>query len=309
MKATSVLLSVSNYWRTVRKHTLEICMTLPTLLYLYGFSIIILYKLVQLALTYVVAGNTSYPSLTNFTALAANPDFNRAFWNTFLFALVGTPLELIAGLVLAMLIYRQFRGRGVVRSFFILPLAIPVIVTATVLYILSDFPSGHINSLLCGKYAFFPAVLDNPINWRTTPAFSLGLSLFGKIWRDMPISMLLLLAGLTTISPEQYEAVETMGGSTFQKFRYITLPSLIPSISMVLILRNVEMWKEFIFPFILAGRFQLLGTLIEEVYHSWRSPTEAAAISIVLILSIAASSAILFMLTSALKRRFFNLYD
>jgi ABC-type sugar transport system permease subunit len=300
---------LKKYIDFVRKYALELCLIIPTFFYLFGFLLIILQKLVQLSLTHVTPQQDLYPSLQNFVEVAKNPDFNQAFWNTLVFTIFGTPLELVFGLVLALLIFRQFKGRGIVRSFFILPFAIPTIVTATVLYILSDYPFGHINSLLCGKYAFFPQLLDTPINWRSTPVFSLGLSLFGKIWRDMPISMLIILSGLTTISQEEYEAVDTMGGNNYIKFRYITLPHLIPAIASVLILRTIEMWKEFIFPFVLAGQFPMLGTLIEDVYHSWHSPTEAATISLFLMACIAASSAILFLITNALKKKFFNEYD
>lgn len=290
----------------LRLYVWEICIILPAFIYLFGFLIIISGQLVNLSLTYAGPSSDTYPTLQNFVNLAGNQDFNNALKNTIVFFFIGMPLELIFGLAMALLIYRQFRGRGIARSLFILPMAIPPIVTATMLYILSDYPAGHINSLLTGKYAFFPEILTNPVNWRSSPSVALGLSMFGKIWRDTPISMLFLLSGLTTITLEQYEAVETMGGNTFTKFRYITLPSLIPAISYVMLLRTVEMWKEFIFPFILAGQFPLLGTLIEEVYHNWHSPTEAAAISIILMLCIVISSALVYLLSHILKRSFFN---
>jgi len=270
-------------------------MFLPTFLYLVGFLILIFYYLVTLSLTNADAGLAGgFPSLANYRYIFISAEFRSAFLNTVLFVLIGTPLELIAGLVLALIIHKQFPLRGWVRSFFIIPLAIPAIVSAIILYILFAYPNGHVNNLLMGQYPFFPAILETPFNFRASAFYSLGISLIGKVWRDMPISMLILLAGLTSITQDQYAAAETMGASERQKFRYITLPLLLPSIASVLLIRSIEMWKEFIFPYFLARRYRLMGTLIEELYHDWHKTGEATAVSVVLVASIILSAILLF---------------
>jgi ABC-type sugar transport system permease subunit len=279
----------------IRKYRVELVMLLPVFLYLLGFLIIIFFYIISLSLTYMAPDfSEQFPSLRNFSDIFSASEFRNAFINTLLFVFIGTPLELIAGLVLALLIYRNFRFRGLVRSIFIIPLAVPAIVTAIILYVLSDYPTGHVNSLLMGQYSIFPRVLDAPINWRSTAFFSLGISLLGKVWRDMPISMLILLAGLNSITEDQYKAAETMGANERQKFRFITIPLLLPAISTVLIIRSIEMWKEFIFPYFLARRYHLFGTYIEYLYHDCQSSGRAAAVSIFLVLSILSFSAFLF---------------
>jgi ABC-type sugar transport system permease subunit len=268
---------------------------LPVFLYLFGFLVVIFTCLVNLSLTYTFPDFTEhFPTLRNFTEMFVSTDFHRACLHTILFVTVGTPLELVAGLVLALLIYRQFVLRGVVRSIFIIPLAVPAIVTAIILYVLSDYPLGHINSLLMGHYSVFPKVMDTPINWREGAVVSLGISLLGKVWRDMPISMLILLAGLNSITQDQYYAAETLGATERQKFKYITIPLLLPSISTVLIIRSIEMWKEFIFPYFLARRYHLFGTYIEYLFHESNAGGKAAAVSIVLVVCIVIFSALLF---------------
>ncbi|OGS37455.1 MAG: hypothetical protein A2293_11010 [Elusimicrobia bacterium RIFOXYB2_FULL_49_7] len=279
----------------LRKYRVEFFMFLPTFLYLVGFLILIFYYLVTLSLTNADAGLAGgFPSLANYRYIFISAEFRSAFLNTVLFVLIGTPLELIAGLVLALIIHKQFPLRGWVRSFFIIPLAIPAIVSAIILYILFAYPNGHVNNLLMGQYPFFPAILETPFNFRASAFYSLGISLIGKVWRDMPISMLILLAGLTSITQDQYAAAETMGASERQKFRYITLPLLLPSIASVLLIRSIEMWKEFIFPYFLARRYRLMGTLIEELYHDWHKTGEATAVSVVLVASIILSAILLF---------------
>jgi ABC-type sugar transport system permease subunit len=207
-------------------------------------------------------------------------------------------------MIAAFLVVREFAGRGVIRSVLILPLAIPAIVTAIMLYIMFDFPGGHINDILMGRHSFFPfQLIAEPVNWRGSGFFALIVSIVGKVWRDMPISMLIILAGLQSISKDQYEAAATMGASTFQTFMKITLPLLTPAMATVLVLRSIEVWKEFIFPFILAGSYPLLATLIERAYHEWRDPHEASAIALILLGLIILSTIVIFYVLKWLRKQ------
>jgi ABC-type sugar transport system permease subunit len=215
---------------------------------------------------------------------------------------VGTPIELAAGLFLALLLYRNFFMRGVVRSFFLIPLAVPALVTAILLFILFDFPGGHINDFLLGKYGV-PALIDAPVNWRGARVLSLGLSLLGKVWRDMPISMLILLAGLSAIDPELFDAAKTMGAGFRARLRSIILPLLIPSCATVMLLRSIEMWKEFIFPFVLAGKYSMFGTLIESLYNDWGATHEAAVVALVLVACIVVTAFVFLAVMEAFRKR------
>ena len=257
----------------------------PAALYLFGFLIIVFVYLACLSLS-DPSINAQFPTIKPFKVLFEDPQFNSALVNTIVFTVVGTPLELLAGLLFAMLVYRSFFMRGFIRSLFLIPLAIPALVTAMLIFVLFDFPGGHVNHLLLGKYPIFPAVIDYPIGWRGSNLFAMGISLLGKIWRDMPISMLILLAGLNSIDPELFDAAKTMGASLRKRFSSIIIPMILPSISSVLLLRSVEMWKEFIFPFVLAGRNRLLGTLIDFYYNNLGNSHMAAAVAIVMVVCI-----------------------
>jgi len=287
-----------------KRNLFGIIILTPAALYLVGFLLIILFKVVALALTHVSPSGSLFPTAHHFIALSRNPEFRHAFVRTVSFTLIGTPLELITGMVVALLLVREFKGRGAIRSLMILPLAIPTIVTAIVLYIIFDFPGGHVNDILMGRHAFFPfQIISYPVDWRGSGFFALMVSMFGKVWRDMPISMLIILAGLQAISKDQYEAARTLGASSLQTFLKITLPLLTPAMSTVLVLRSIEVWKEFIFPFILAGSYPLLATLIERAYHEWRNPNEASAIALVLLVLIILSTVLIFHVLKWLRRR------
>ena len=258
----------------------------PAAAYLLAFLIIVLVYLVGLSFSSIVEGKAFFPTLNPVHAVLASHGFREALANTFFFVIIGTPLELFAGLFLALILYRSFFLRDFIRSLFCIPLAVPALVTAILLFILFDFPGGHINHLLMGKYGHLPGLINEPLNWRGTKALALGISLLGKVWRDSPISMLILLAGLNSIDPELFDAAKTMGAGFRARLWHIILPLLIPSCATVILLRSIEMWKEFIFPFVLAGKYSLLGTLIESLYNDWGSSNEAAVVALVLVLCI-----------------------
>jgi ABC-type sugar transport system permease subunit len=276
---------------------------LPAAIYLLGFLIVVLVYLFGMSFAVVSNGGMSPPSLGPVLEIVSLAEFRKALLNTLLFVVVGTPLELVVGLALALLLSRALRLRGLLRSILIIPMAVPALVTATLLFILFDFPGGHVNHLLLGKYALFPPVLDAPLNWRGSQFFALGISMLGKVWRDTPISMLILLAGLNAIDPELFDAAKTMGANARQRLRQVILPLIIPSISAVVLLRSIEMWKEFIFPFVLAGRYHLLGTLIESLYNDWGNANAAAVVALILVLCIVVSAFCFLQVIELLRRR------
>jgi ABC-type sugar transport system permease subunit len=280
---------------------------LPAAAYLVGFLVIVGVYLTALGFSFEKNGVTSFPSLKAINAVFANPEFAHALVSTTLFVAVGTPLELAVGFCLALILYQQFRFRNMVRSLFLIPLAIPALVTATLLFILFDYPGGHVNLFLTGRYHFFPAIVNAPVNWRSTEFFALGISLAGKVWRDMPISMLILLSGLNSIDLELFDAARTMGAGLRTRILRIALPLMIPSISAVILLRSIEMWKEFIFPFILAGKFPLLGTLIESLYNDWGNSSGASVVALVLVLCILITTFVFLTIMEIVRKRLVRL--
>ncbi len=72
----------------------------------------------------------------NFIELASSKEFREAFLRTFYFVIIATPLQLITGMIIAILINKEFKGRGIIRSIYLLPLAIPTIVTTAILLLM-----------------------------------------------------------------------------------------------------------------------------------------------------------------------------
>ncbi len=283
------------------KSILPLWPLLPAAFYLITFLFVVLSYLLYLSFS---TASGAFPTLATAGNVFAMNEFRQAFVSTLLFVIVGTPLELVAGLALAMLIYKPFFLRSIVRTLFIIPLAVPGLVTATLLFIIFDSNGGFMNHILMGKYWFFPHVIRHAVDWRGAQWSALSVAMIGKIWRDVPISMLILLGGINAIDPELFDAAKTMGAGLRQRFRYVILPLIIPAISSVLLLRSIEMWKEFIFPYILAGRYHLLGTLIEFLYMEWggKYEHEAAFVALVLVGCIVVSVAVFMFLVDIVRR-------
>ena len=265
---------------------------IPAFLYLFSFFVIISVFLLKF----------SFSGDIPLIHLLSVDEFKAALWRSFWFMGVGTPLQLVVGLLLALLIQQSFKGVGVVRSLFMIPIAIPALVTAIIIDLLFSYPFGPVNNLLLGRHDFFPQIVSLPINWSGSEFLSLGLAVLGKTWRDMPISMLILLAGLQSIELEQYEAAKTMGARRGQQFKYLTLPLLTPAILTILILRSIENWKEFVFPFVLAPAYPLLGVLIERLYHVEQNPALAASVALGLVILIALTTLVFTSITKMVRK-------
>lgn len=257
----------------------------PAVSYVSLFFVIILFNLFIYSFTRYSGGMAQEATIQNYIKVFTSEEFHTAYLRTLIFVLIVTPAQLVTGFITASLINRSFRGRGFVRGIFVIPLTLPVLVTASVFFILFS-KTGHINALLLGQYSFFPQVIDKPISFIGSSTGSFILTAIVKVWRDTPASMLILLAGMQSIDASQYEAAMTMGATSLQRTFYITVPSLLPSISSVLVLRSIEAWKEFVFPYILSPSFPLLSVLIDKYYNIMRDPGLTAVVGIVLIVSI-----------------------
>ena len=286
----------------LKKNFFNIMVLLPAVAYIGIFFLIIVINLIVFSFTNYVGGFAQEPTLLNYTRVLASPEFQQAYTRTLAFMLVVTPLQLITGLIVASLLNKSFRGRGIARGVMLIPLALPVLVTASVFFILFS-KNGHINALLLGQYPFFPKLINAPVTFIGTANGSFILTVCAKVWRDTPASVLILLAGMQSIDGVQYEAAKTMGAKPMQTFLYITVPLLIPSISSVLVLRSIEAWKEFVFPYILAPSFPLLSVIIDRYFTQQRDPGITAVVGLILIASIVIFSQILKFLLSLIQKR------
>lgn len=273
----------------------------PAVTFVTIFFFVVLVNLLSYSVTLYSGSIPVGQGLQNYLTVFQDSVFQSALLRTLIFALVVTPLELITGLWTASMINRSFKGRGIVRGIFIMPLALPVMVTASAFYILFS-SNGHINALLQGQYSFFPALTSQPISFIGSSIPSFILVTIVKVWRDTPAAMLILLAGMQSVDQSQYEAARTMGCNRRQQLMYVTIPLLLPSISSVLVLRSIEAWKEFVFPYILSPSYSLMSMVIDKYFNLDQNPGMAAVAGIVVIICILAFSQLMKLITRTINQ-------
>jgi multiple sugar transport system permease protein len=151
--------------------------------------------------------------------------------------------------------HAAFRGQGVLRTVILVPWAVLTVVTAIMWRTIFEAPLGLV-----------PSVLDKvgvgqDIVWLGQRPYALIVMIIADVWKTAPFMALLLLAGLQTIPSELYEAAKVDGATTWQRFRKITLPLLIPSLLVALIFRTLDALRIFDLPFILTKGAQGTNTL------------------------------------------------
>jgi len=164
------------------------------------------------------------------------------FWpavlRTVVFTVGVVAVEMVAGIAIAVLLRREFRGQSIVRTIIITPLVATPVAIAMLWRLIFEPTIGFANQLL----AFFGLP---PAGWLSDPAAALPTLMFIDIWQWTPMVVLIVLAGLTTVPEEPEEAALVDGTNSFQRFWYVTLPLLRPTILAALMLRSIEAFKTF----------------------------------------------------------------
>ncbi len=156
----------------------------------------------------------------SYTKLFADPIFFRTAVNTVVFLVVAINLKMAIALFLSGFFVQTRWWIKILSVLFILPWAVPSIPTILSVRFMLNPEWGVINQLI-----FKSTGLDGP-NWLNDPTLALSFSMLMHIWKSLPFWTLILVAGRMSIPAEQYEAAAVDGATTWQKFRFITWPSM-----------------------------------------------------------------------------------
>jgi multiple sugar transport system permease protein len=180
--------------------------------------------------------------LHNYVRLFGDERWWRAVMNTFYFTGVSVSLELILGIVFAMLLDSVVRGRGVLRAIVLLPWAIPTVVSAKMWEWIYNPDFGILNHLL-----------GTDINWLGSPFWALNAAVFMDVWKTTPFVTLLITAALQEIPDDLYRAARVDGADRTTIFRRITLPLIMPMIVVILVFRTLDAFRVFDAVYVLTG--------------------------------------------------------
>lgn len=176
--------------------------------------------------------------LGNYVEATTDSRFLGALSRTVLFAAVTVALELSAGLVLALMLDRIVRARGIVRTIVILPWAIPTVVAALVWRFIFESPGGLATVGLAQLGVAAPTwFADDVAAWLPL--------ILADVWKTTPFVALLLLAGLQNIDRSLYEAADVDGAGPWLQFTHITLPLLKPAVLVAALFRLLDAFRVF----------------------------------------------------------------
>lgn len=247
------------------------------------FSLLPFMDVIRSSFVQVVSGR--FCGLENYRIVLHNCAFLLAVKNTLRFLLVCLPLLLGISLVLAFLLHAwqmAFHQKlRLLKAAYLVPMAIPA-ASLVLLWKLIFDKHGFVNGILhlCGIHA---------VDWMNTGAAFFVL-VFSYIWKNLGYTMVLWLAGLSSISPDLYEAAEMDGAGRMTQFFKITLPLIRPLIFTIVVLSFLNSFKVFREAYLVAGNYpQEDMYLLQHLFNNWftdLSVDKMAAGSVLLALVI-----------------------
>ncbi len=182
----------------------------------------------------------------HYAALGSDPLLRAGAVNTFIFAIVAVALEMVIGLGLALLVSRARTGAVVYRTVFILPILIPGIVIGAIWKLMYNPDFGIVNQ-------FIAAIGLPGQDWLGDARLALASVIVVDVWHWTPFVFLLMLAAVESLPRDVDEAAQIDGAGAWQRFRYVTLPLLLPALVVTLAFRLIVSFKVFDEVYLLTG--------------------------------------------------------
>jgi trehalose/maltose transport system permease protein len=177
---------------------------------------------------------------TLYRGTLVDPAWWNAVYNTFRFAVISVAIETVLGLLVALVLNAEFKGRGLVRAAILIPWAIPTIVSAKLWAWLFNDQFGMINDMLMSL-----GIIDQKIAWTANVDTAMYAVLIVDIWKTTPFMALLCLAGLQMIPRDMYEAARIDGVNPVKVFFKVTLPLVKPALMVAVIFRMLDALRIF----------------------------------------------------------------
>lgn len=164
----------------------------------------------------------------------------QSVWNTVYFSVVSVSLEVVFGVIVALILNAEFKGRVIVRAAVLIPWAIPTIVSAQMWAWMLNDQFGIINHLLMSV-----GIIDAPIAWTANATYSMWAVIMVDVWKTIPFVALLVLAALQMLPKDCYEAAEVDGIHPLRVFFKVTLPLITPALMVAVIFRLLDALRVF----------------------------------------------------------------
>jgi multiple sugar transport system permease protein len=229
----------------------------------------------------------TFVGLQNYANVLSDPQFWASFRRSVVWTAGAMISQMVVGVAVALVLHEQVKGRAFVRGLVLFPYLVPAIVAVLVWrWIFSD-TVGVANWLLVD----FLGLLDQPIPW-FDPGWVMVSVIVMSLWKYLPYWALFVLARLQTLPPELHESAKIDGANGWQRFRYITLPWILPVVIVLLVLRTIWAFNEFDMVYLPAGGGPLFETTTIPVYirriaFEFNDIGHAAGVAMVMLVMVA----------------------
>lgn len=280
-------------WKMALSQLQAFSFTVPAVVLLAIFLIYPICYVVYLSFQrWNLLGTPAFIGLGNYhTIFFVDPKFLQSVGVTVLFVVLAVPTQIALGLLMAILIEEEFRGRTFFRTVFFIPMVISFVAAGITFEWM--FSTG-------ANFGIFPQLFANiglkfPDWQHTNGIMAMVMVVIMNTWRSAGFSMILYLAGLQSISPELYEASQIDGvRNAWQKFRYISWPLLAPTTALLIITNTIGSFQAFDPFFVMTGGGPSGSTtsIIYYIYNTFDTRTgvasAAATIFLIIVLIITA---------------------
>ena len=231
--------------------------------------------------------NVRFVGLDNYLRLLQTPLFWQALRNTLFFVVIGVPTSLALSLGSALLLNAGVaRAKGVFRTALFAPVVTTLVAVAVIWIYLLHTRYGLINYGL--------GLLGLPrVDWLGDPSWSMPAIAIFSIWKNYGYNMVIFLAALQSIPGDLYEAARIDGASGPQQLRYVTLPSLAPTLLLVSVLTIAGYFQLFAEPYVMTQGGPLRSTtslvllMYEEGFRWWRMGIASTMAALLLVITLA----------------------
>ncbi|MCI8318000.1 MAG: sugar ABC transporter permease [Lachnospiraceae bacterium] len=245
--------------RAGRKKMAGVCFLLPGFLGVLFFTLLPFIEVVKRSFQSAIT--LDWVGFKNYKEVFSNTAFRMAAGNTLRFTLICIPLLVVVSLILAVILQRLKFAKNLLKSGFLIPVAVPAASVVLVWKVLFH-SSGLINGLI-------EKTGQAKIAWMTSDAAFLVL-VISYLWKNIGYDMILWMAGLAGIPNEIYEAARVDGAGELRCFRSITLPNLLPSLYTITVLSFLNSFKVFREAWLVAGDYPHQSMyLLQHLYNNW----------------------------------------
>jgi multiple sugar transport system permease protein len=211
----------------------------------------------------IIEPEKPYVGLQNYEDLIHDERFVQAMLNTIYFTGASVPLAMLIGLVLALLLNQQIRGRALFRTAYYLPVLTPFVVSALLWKWLYNGDFGLFNYYLLEGH-----IIDEPLLWLSDKNLAMPAVVLMTVWGSVGFSMVVYLAGLQSIPAQLYESAKIDGAGVLRRLWYITIPMLRPTTLFLLVIGIIGSLQVFtqIFVMTSGGPVNRTTTMVYYMY-------------------------------------------